>query len=110
MKKKKYVPPRFFTQLCIDFKSRSNDKHHQQSLPLAPEPLQFEVELSGFPEPDASMLTSMLAFHGQHIERCEGCIRMKCSTRALHLLLQLQEEGALPCNMVYRKSRSYVTT
>lgn len=78
--------------------------------PLPSEPLLYEVELSDFAEPDASMLYNMMASHGQQVDRSDGRIRMKCSTRALRLLLEIHGEGALPCNMVYRKSRSHVTT
>lgn len=75
------------------------------------EPLQFEVELSDIAEPDASMVSGMLAVHGQQItERNagDGSVRMLCSARALQILLELQEDGALLCNMVYRKNSAYV--
>ena len=75
------------------------------------EPLQFEVELTDIAEPDASMLTSMLATHGQQLadhRYGDGSVRMFCSSRALQILLELQEDGALLCNMVYRKNPAYV--
>lgn len=78
--------------------------------PLPSEPLLYEVELSDFAEPDASMLFKMLSSHGQQVVRADGRLRMRCSARALRLLLEIHEDGALPCHMVYRKSRAHVTT
>lgn len=73
--------------------------------PATPEELQYEVELSDFDEPDATILSNAMAKHGQQVEHTIGdhLVRMKCTSRALRLLLKIHEDGVLACNMVYRR-------
>lgn len=70
------------------------------------EPLLYEVEFSNLQNHDAAILCDMLVVHGQQPVPIlpEGAVaRLHCSARALRLLLLLQENGLLPCDMLYRK-------